>query len=101
MKTYVRTLWAESPRPLWTTDHQRDALRNYLNDLGFYVLHGAGDSLEIYAISHENPWDIAILEKVLDKIEKTWYTFLGKKKGGKQKCKILTTSTQKRFQTSD
>lgn len=80
MKIHVRTLWADPSRPLWMNEHQKDALKNYLNDLGFYVLTGVGDSLDVFAISYENPWDIAVLMKSLDKIEKAWYKIVGRKK---------------------
>jgi hypothetical protein len=80
MKVHVRTLWSEGPRPLWNTVHQKVALQNYLNDLGFYVLTGVGDSLDVFAISYENPWDIETLMKTLDKIEKSWYKLTGGKK---------------------
>jgi hypothetical protein len=69
-RKFIRTLWAEAPRPLWNTDHQKEALRNYLNDVGFYVLHGVEDSLDVYVISYENPWDLKVLKKALDKFKK-------------------------------
>lgn len=73
MKTYIKTLWGNDPRPLWFNDDGRNALRLYLNDLGFYVLTGAGDSLEVYAIENLEPFDIRLMKKALDKISKTWY----------------------------
>lgn len=80
-KIHIRTLWPDlqKRRTLWTNDNQRDALRNYLNDIGFYVLSGAGDSLEVYAIDYSEPADIFYLKKVLALAEKSWYAM----KGGK------------------
>lgn len=81
MKTFVRALWGDEPRSLWTSAAQREALRQHLNDQGFYVLTGAGDSLEVYVISEdEAAWDIRLLEKSLDRIQKLWYALI--KKGG-------------------
>lgn len=80
MKIYVRTLWGNDEKPLWEGDAQREALRLYLNEQGFYVLTGAGDSLEVYALEYYEPWDTIILEKALDKLEKVWYTLTRRKK---------------------
>lgn len=79
MKIFLRTLWGNDPKPLWYGDAQRDGLRAYLNELGFYVLTGAGDSLEVYAVDYEEPTDIKILKKSLDKLQKAWYTLLRRK----------------------
>lgn len=84
MKVYIRTLWGNDPKPLWDNDAQRDALRGYLNDEGFYVLTGAGDSLEVYAIDHTQEWDIRFTKKVLDKLQKSWYTLTRRKKEATQ-----------------
>lgn len=78
MKTFIRVLWGDDPKSLWDNDAQREALRHYLNDQGFYVLTGAGDSLEVYAISEDEAWDIKFWKKSLDKIQKVWYTILRK-----------------------
>lgn len=78
-KVFIRTLWACDAKPLWESQEQRDALRNYLNDQGFYVLTGAGNSLEVYAIDYDESWDIKFTKKVLDKLEKSWYTLTRKK----------------------
>ena len=77
MKVYIRTLWSEQPKPLWINDRQKEALKNYLNDLGFYVLSGVDDSLDVFAVSYETTLDIAILLKSLDKIQKSWYKLVG------------------------
>lgn len=79
MKTFVRSLWGNDPKPLWDNAAQRDALRGYLNDQGFYVLTGAGDSLEVYVTEDVTPWDIKIVEKSLDRLEKFWYTISRRK----------------------
>lgn len=79
MKIYVRTLWGNDEKPLWESVAQRDALRLYLNEQGFYVLTGAGDSLDVYALEFYEPWDIKILKKSLDKCQKFWYTLIKKK----------------------
>lgn len=79
-KVYVRTLWACDPKPLWSNYDQREGLRKYLNDEGFYVLSGAGDSLEVYAIDYSEEWDIKIMKKALDKLGKVWYTLIRKQK---------------------
>lgn len=80
MKVFMRTLWACDTKPLWDTDEQRDALRLYLNDQGFYVLTGAGNSLEVYALDYTETWDIRYAKKALDKIENAWYTLTRQKK---------------------
>lgn len=79
MKTYIRTLWGNDLKPLWYNEAQREGLRHYLNDEGFYALTGAGDSLEVYAIDYTEAWDIRFTKKALDKLGKAWYKYLGKK----------------------
>ena len=74
MKIYIRTLWGNDSKPLWYNEAQREALRLYLNEQGFYALTGAGDSLDVSAIEYYQPWDIKFLEKTLDKLSKVWYT---------------------------
>lgn len=84
MKIYVRTLWGNDPKPLWDNYAQREGLRSYLNNEGFYVLTGAGDSLEVYALDYTEAWDIKFAKKALDKIQKSWYTLTrGKKEATK------------------
>lgn len=83
MKTYVATLWSDNKKVLWTNIDQREALRKYLNDEGFYVLTGAGDSLEIYTISYAEPWDIRAAKKTLAKLGKLWYILIRKQKEAK------------------
>lgn len=79
MKTHVRTLWGNDEKPLWESENEREALRLYLNDEGFYVLTGAGDSLEVYAIDYTEPLDIRLAKIALEKITKVWYKLLGRK----------------------
>lgn len=55
---------------------QRDELRQHLNDLGFYVINGPGDALEVNVIGEYEPLDIKLVKKALDKIHKTWYALL-------------------------
>lgn len=78
MKVYIRTLWNDTEK-LWDTEYQRDELRRYLNDLGFYVLTGAGDALDVYVIDAADPIDIRIAKKTLEKIHDLWYTQLRRK----------------------
>lgn len=80
MKVYIRTLWPDGKFPLWDNVEQREALRKYLNDEGFYVLTGAGDSLEVHAIEYSEAWDIRAAKKALDKLGKLWYTLIRKQK---------------------
>lgn len=75
-KIYIRTLWAEGKFPLWDNVDQREGLRKELNDLGFYVLTGAGDSLEVSVTEDAEPWDIRAAKKVLDKFQKSWYALI-------------------------
>ena len=79
MKKHVRTLWAHDERPLWDNSAQRDALRGYLNDQGFYVLTGAGDTLDVYVIGYTEPLDIRLAKKALDKFQKVWYALTKEK----------------------
>lgn len=74
VKHFIRALWADDPKPLWENVAQREALQKYLNDMGFYVLTGAGDSLEVYALEVYEPADVVFIEKSLDKLSKLWYT---------------------------
>ena len=78
MKKYIRTLWGDDMRPLWDNEDQREGLRRYLNDIGFYVLTGIGDSLDIHAISYQMPLDVKMVNKVLDGIQKEWYKYIQK-----------------------
>ena len=75
-KTYIRTLWAGGKIPLWFNEDTREGLRRYLNDQGFYVLTGAGDSLEVYVIDYTEALDIRLAKKALDKFKKAWYTLI-------------------------
>jgi len=84
MKIYIRTLWGNDEKPLWGNREQRDALRVYLNDQGFYVLTGIGDSLDIHVVEYADPWDVKILKKTLDKVSKSWYALLRKQKEAAQ-----------------
>lgn len=38
---------------LWENEYQKELLRQQLNDVGFYVLTGKDDSLEVYAIKYK------------------------------------------------
>lgn len=76
MKIYVRTLWNDDRRGGWFNDDEREGLRKYLNDMGFYVITGAGDSLDVFAVEPWTPLEIALIKKVLDKTRKSWYTIL-------------------------
>lgn len=38
---------------LWDNDHQKELLRQRLNDDGFYVISGKNDCLEVYAIKYK------------------------------------------------
>lgn len=80
MKVYIRTLWKNDPKSLWDSEAQREGLRAYLGDEGFYVLTGAGDSLEVYAIDYTETWDIRFTKKTLDRIQKSWYALTRGKK---------------------
>lgn len=42
---------------LWSTDGQRELLRQRLNDDGFYVLTHR-DSLEVYVVVYPEFWDL-------------------------------------------
>lgn len=78
MKIYIRTLWGGAERRAWwTNEHQKEALRNYLNDIGFHVLTGPGDSLEVYAIDYTEPLDIRVMKKILAITRKSWYKMRG------------------------
>lgn len=73
MKRYVRTLWGDD-KELWANETMRDNLKQYLNELGFYVLSGIGNSLDVYVIEESEPLDVKIAKKTLDKIKKLWYS---------------------------
>lgn len=74
MKTFIRSLTKTKQNSLWDNEEQREKLRDYLNSVGFYVLHGPLGSLSVYAIADEDPYDVKILKKALDKFSKAWYT---------------------------
>lgn len=82
MKIFIRALWGDDPKPLWDNEIQREALRKHLNDQGFYVLTGAGDSLEVHVIDYDEAFDVKIVKKALDRIQKAWYIILGRKNFG-------------------
>lgn len=66
MKTFIRTLTAlHDGRLLWHDLYEKEVWRKYLNSLGFYVITGTGDSLDVYAIPDE---------ETLDKKNTSWYT---------------------------
>lgn len=79
-KIFIRTLWGNDPKPFWDNEDQREGLRRYLNDEGFYVLTGAGDSLDVHAVENSDPFDILIMKKALDKLTNVWHTWNGGKK---------------------
>ncbi len=54
MKIHLRTLYTQDG--YWSIEDERERLRDQLNELGFYVLHGIGDSLEVYAIPESSLW---------------------------------------------
>jgi hypothetical protein len=64
MKTFIRSLTKTKLNSLWENDEQREKLKEYLNSVGFYVLHGPQGSLSVYAIADEDPYDFS----------KAWYT---------------------------
>lgn len=80
MKTYIRTLQGKDPKPLWDNDTRRERLRLYLNDKGFYVFTGPGDSLDVYISDHTKIRDIRLAQKILDKLERIQYTLIMKQK---------------------
>ena len=80
MKTFIRTLWGNDDKPQWKTEHQRLQLQDELNEWGFYVLTGQGDSLDVYAIQHDEPMDIKYFKILLDKIMFRWYNIKEKNK---------------------
>lgn len=82
-KIFIRTLWGSNADPLWRNDAEREALRRYLNAIGFYVLSGDGDWLEVHAIDYSDPMDIRIAKKFFDKIGKVWYTLIRRKEATK------------------
>lgn len=78
-KIHIRTLFGDDFKPLWVGHDQRESLRQYLNDQGFYVLTGAGDALEVYALEYFDPLDVQLAKKALDKLAKLWHTWKTKK----------------------
>lgn len=54
-KIFIRTLWGY--QHYWWDDSGRFKLRDLLNNLGFYVIHGTGDSLEVYALKEKLWWE--------------------------------------------
>lgn len=77
-KHFIRTLWNAGHRPLWSNQIQKSALQDHLNELGFYVLDGPGDSLDVYVTSEYEPADIRAAKKVLDNIKKVFNTYFTK-----------------------
>lgn len=76
MKIYIRTLWGNRKSALWDNPDQREGLRQYLNDLGFYTLTGMDDSLEVSVTEYSEPIDVRLAKKSLDRIQKLWYSLL-------------------------
>ena len=82
-KVYIRTLWPDDGRGLWSNRDQREGLRHYLNDQGFYVLTGAGDSLEVYGIDYSEPLDVRAAKKALETLAHVWQAWKTKKEASK------------------
>jgi len=57
-KVFIRTLRNEYRRTLWVNESDRERRRVQLNEDGFYVLTGTGDSLDVYVIQVEDTMDI-------------------------------------------
>lgn len=55
MKIHLRTLYADTH---WRREEEKESLREFLNSLGFYVLHGVDDTLEVYAVSDKAWWEL-------------------------------------------
>lgn len=75
MKTFVRTLSSlYNGRMLWHDIREKEALRRYLNSIGFYVLTGTGDSLDAYVIPDNKLSDeVTSKWKTLDELNSDWY----------------------------
>ncbi len=66
MKTFVRTLWEyEGKKHLWDSEYKRLQVQKYLNTLGFYVLTGLEDSLDVYVIENNRNWTEDICQIIL------------------------------------
>lgn len=54
MKQFIRTLYPQDR--YWRDENEQERLRNLLNKLGFYVVHGKDDrTLDVYTIK-EDSW---------------------------------------------
>jgi len=54
MKIFIRTLRNSYRQTLWCNEIERSRLRDRLNDDGFYVLTGMGDSLDVYVTKEDD-----------------------------------------------
>ncbi len=67
MKYHVRTLnpqytdlvpcaygFVSVKRMLWHDAYEKEVWRKYLNSLGFYVITGTGDSLDVYVLEDDS-----------------------------------------------
>ncbi len=66
MKVFIRTLEPqERNKVLWDSEYKRLKLQSYLNRLGFYVLTGLENSLDVYAIKENDNYTIQDLQRIL------------------------------------
>lgn len=62
MKTFIKTLYADEDYEAG----QRDSLREKLNADGFYVLTGAGDSLQVYALAQQEYFEQRVVRVLVE-----------------------------------
>lgn len=72
-KLFVRTLWGEDKKHGWVNEAQRNDIKEYLNDQGFYVLSGPGNSLDVFVMQYDNePIDIKYTVRLINFFVNQW-----------------------------
>lgn len=72
MKTFIRRVWGSDKNSFGVDEVQCENMRTYLNEIGFYVLTGPKNSLDVYSITDDVPTDVGYLRKVLDIAKQSW-----------------------------
>ena len=49
-RVFIRTLENTKTKTFWHSEGGMERLRAELNECGFYVIHGVGESLDVYAV---------------------------------------------------
>lgn len=71
-KIHLRTIFPCDQKVGWDNDEQRESLKQYLNDLGFYAVTQGHDWIEVYAIQSYTPVDVKLCKNLLKFVKNMW-----------------------------